>query len=108
MYNNNLNNRNLVLPKEAKNSFHVYYQYVVVHKNRKKILKKLKKKNIHLGIVYPFPVHKMKPYKRFFKEKYGKLRKTEFFSNHIFSLPTYPSIKDSDVKKIIKEVNKLT
>ena len=108
MYNNNLNKRNLILPKETEDSFHVYYQYVLAHKNRKKILKKLKKKNIHLGIVYPFPVHKMKPYKRFFKEKYGKLRKTEIFSNQIFSLPTYPSIKDSDIKKIIKEINKLT
>ena len=49
----------------------------------------------------------MKPYKRFFNKKYEKLSKTENFANQIFSLPTYPSIKDSEVNKIIKEINKL-
>jgi dTDP-4-amino-4,6-dideoxygalactose transaminase len=49
----------------------------------------------------------MGPYKKFFKKKYEKLSKTESFANQIFSLPTYPSIKDSDVEKIIKEINKL-
>ena len=49
----------------------------------------------------------MKPYKRFFRKKYEKLRKTDYFVNQIFSLPTYPSIKDSNIEKIIKEINKL-
>ena len=50
----------------------------------------------------------MKPYRRFFQKKYEKLNKTENFANQIFSLPTYPSIKDNNVEKIIKEINKLT
>ena len=48
----------------------------------------------------------MNPYKRFFKKKYEKLSKTESFANQIFSLPTYPSIKDNYVEKIISEINK--
>ena len=88
-------------------NFHVYYQYVVAHKNRNRIIKELLKKNIQLNITYPFPIHKMKPYKRFFRKKYEKLRKTDYFVNQIFSLPTYPSIKDSNIEKIIKEINKL-
>ena len=63
-------------------------------------------KNIFLNITYPYPIHIMKPYKRFFKKKYEKLSKTESFANQIFSLPTYPSIKDNYVEKIISEVNK--
>ena len=66
------------------------------------------KKNIYLNVNYPYPIHRMKPYKRFFQKKYKKLSKTESFANQIFSLPTYPSIKDNDVEKIIKEINKLT
>ena len=50
----------------------------------------------------------MKPYKRILQKKYKKLSKTESLANQIFSLPTYPSIKDNDVEKIIKEINKLT
>ena len=106
-YNKNLKKGKLAIPLEASNNFHVYYQYVVAHSNRDKIIHKLLKKNISLGITYPYPVHEMKPYKRFFNKKYEKLSKTKHFSKQIFSLPTYPSIKDSDVEKIIKEINKL-
>jgi len=107
IYNENLKQTDLILPIEEKNNFHVYYQYVVAHPNRDKIIKKMLKKNISLNITYPYPIHIMKPYKRFVKKKYQKLSKTEKFSNQIFSLPTYPSIKDSYVEKIIKEINKL-
>ena len=74
--------------------------------NRNKIIRQLLKKNISLSITYPYPVHIMKPYRSFFKKKYEKLSKTESFANQIFSLPTYPSIKDNYVEKIISEVNK--
>ena len=107
IYNDNLKKTSLVLPKEMNDNFHVYYQYVVTHYNRDKIIKKLVRKNIYLNITYPYPVHIMKPYRRFFQKKYEKLNKTENFANQIFSLPTYPSIKDNDVEKIIKEINKL-
>ena len=107
IYNDNLKQTDLVLPKEVHNNFHVYYQYVVAHDNRDQIIKKLLKKNIYLNIIYPYPIHKMQPYKRFFQKKYEKLRKTENFAKQIFSLPTYPSIKDSNIEKIIKEINQL-
>ena len=106
-YNKNLKKGKLATPLEASNNFHVYYQYVVAHSNRDKIIHKLLKKNISLVITYPYPVHEMKPYKRFFSKKYEKLVKTRQFSKQIFSLPTYPSIKDNDVEKIIKEINRL-
>ena len=106
-YNNNLKHSKLMLPMEANGNYHVYYQYVIAHVDRDKIIHKLLKKNISLVITYPYPVHEMKPYKRFFSKKYEKLVKTRQFSKQIFSLPTYPSIKDNDVEKIIKEINKL-
>ena len=108
IYNDNLKKNSLILPKEMNDNFHVYYQYVVTHNNRDKIIKKLVKKNIYLNITYPYPIHKMKPYKRFFRRKYEKLSKTDNFAKQIFSLPTYPSIKDAEVEKIIREINKLT
>ena len=107
IYTDNLKYTDLTLPAEGDNNFHVYYQYVIAHPKRDKIIKKLLRKNISLSITYPYPIHIMKPYKRFFNKKYEKLSKTENFANQIFSLPTYPSIKDSEVNKIIKEINKL-
>jgi len=107
MYNENLKKTDLILPHVENNNFHVYYQYTVAHKNRNKIIKKLLRKNINLNITYPYPIHTMTPYKRFFNKKRDKLTKTNTNSKQIFSLPTYPSIKDSNIEKIIKEINQL-
>jgi len=108
MYNDSLTETDLILPREKHGNYHVYYQYVVAHNNRNKIIEKLQKKGIYLNTTYPYPVHKMRPYKKFFQKREEKLRNTENFANQIFSLPTYPSIKDSSVKKIIKEIKKIT
>ena len=107
IYNDNLKDKHIIKPKESKNNFHVYYQYVVAHKKRDVILKKLFKKKIFLNITYPYPVHKMIPYKKFFQIKSEKLLKTESFSKQIFSLPTHPDISNNNIKEIIKEINKL-
>ena len=86
------------------NNFHVYHLYVVAHNNRKLILKKMKKNNIHLGIQYPYPIHKMNAYKN---ANFKKLVNTEKLTKKIFSLPTYPSIEKYKIKKIIKILNKI-
>ena len=46
--------------------------------------------------------HKMKKFKKF---KKGNLFKTNFLEKKIFSLPTYPEIPISDLKKIVKVLN---
>ncbi|MDC1279814.1 DegT/DnrJ/EryC1/StrS family aminotransferase, partial [Pelagibacteraceae bacterium] len=91
IYNNNLDIKELILPKINMQNNHTYHQYVVRHKKRDKILKLLKKKNINLNIIYPYPTHFMPP----FKQKIV-LKKTEKFSKEIFSLPIYPELKKSD------------
>jgi len=104
MYNKGIKNKNIIKPIENKNNFHVYHLYVVAHKNRKEILKKMKKNNINLGIQYPYPIHKMTAYKN---KTSKKLNSTENLSKKIFSLPTYPSIEKHKIKKIIKILNRL-
>ena len=107
IYYENLKKTDLILPHVEDNNFHVYYQYTVAHKYRDKIIKQLLRKNINLNITYPYPVHTMPPYKKFFNKNRDKLTKTDLTSKQIFSLPTYPSIKDNNLEKIIKEINLL-
>ncbi len=104
MYNKGIKNKNIIKPMENMNNFHVYHLYVVAHNNRKLILKKMKKNNIHLGIQYPYPIHKMNAYKN---ANFKKLVNTEKLTKKIFSLPTYPSIEKYKIKKIIKILNKI-
>ena len=106
MYDKGINNPNIIKPIESKNKNHVYHLYVISHKqkNRDLILRKLKKQNVFLGVQYPYPLHKMLAYKN---SSYRSLKITEKFSKKIFSLPTYPTIENSKIKKVISLINKL-
>ena len=104
LYSHYLKNTDLILPNIYTNNQNVYYEYVVKHKNRKKILDFLSKKKIFLKVTYPIPIHKMKPYKKWFDPSKDKLKITEKNSNQIFSLPVYPGIKKNEIKKICKNL----
>ena len=80
----------------------VYYNYVVRHPRRDEIIEYAKTKGIYFNINYPYPIHKMKGYS--FLKKY-KLKNTEAFSKEIFNLPIFPSLKKSEMKKIVKVLN---
>ena len=93
--------------KKAPNNRHAYYIYVVAHKNRDHILDELAKKDIHLNISYPWPIHIMDAYKHFVDSDCDYLRKTEDQAKKIFSLPMYPTLTDSEQSTVIKELKKL-
>lgn len=106
MYDSGINNINIIKPIENKKNFHVYHLYVVAHKNKNRdtILKIMKKNKIYLGVQYPYPLHTMSAYKDC---NYHSLKNTEHLSKKVFSLPTYPEIGNSKVKKIIKIINNI-
>ena len=99
LYTKELSKTSLVLPKENLNCKHVYHLYTVCHPQREKIIKALKKNKIKINIYYPFPVHKMKGYQ---SKKIFDLKITNTVYKGIFSLPLYPELKFSEVKKITK------
>ena len=107
IYYQNLAFSSLKLPIEKKNCKHVFHLYVVYHPKRDEIIKKLKKNKIFVNINYPFPIHKMKAYSKFFSAKFNRLPVTEKMSKGIFSLPLYPSLKKKDIFKIINTLNKI-
>jgi len=81
----------------------VYHQYVILVKNRIKLLKLLKKNKIPYGFHYPYPINKLHSLRKMFKnEKYPN---SERLSNECISLPIDPSISYSNLKKIVKVLN---
>ena len=107
IYSKILKNTSLKLPSENKSCRHVFHLYVVFHPKRDFIIKELKKRNIHININYPFPIHKMKGYKNNISKKSPHLPMTENMAKGIFSLPLYPTIKIADVLKISKSIKKI-
>jgi len=79
--------------------------YTVEHSKRSKIRKILLNRGIETRIIYPYPIHKMKAYKNFFKDK--KFINSEIKSKKIFSLPLYPELETNKVLFICKELKKI-
>ena len=96
----------LVLPKINDNSDHVYHLFTVYHPRREKIIFELKKNFIETRIIYPYPIHKMKPYKDFFLN-HKRLKNSEIKAKGIFCLPIYPELKNSEVIKICEKIRKI-
>ena len=102
LYSQELQNTSLKLPIENINCKHVFHLYVVYHPKRDKIIRKLKANNIQVNINYPFPIHKMKAYKKEILNKSNHLPITEKMANGIFSLPLYPELKVRELLRITK------
>jgi aminotransferase EvaB len=104
IYDYELKNTSLKLPKKDTNTYDVFHLYTVEHSKRSKIRKILSSRGIETRIIYPYPIHKMKAYKNFFKGK--KFKNSEIKSKKIFSLPLYPELEINKVLLICKELKK--
>ena len=81
----------------------VYHQIIIRHKRRDEIFSHLSKNNIGAAIHYPIPIHKQSLY-----ENLGcSLPISEKFSNEVLSLPSFPQLKDDDVKMICEKINEV-
>ncbi len=106
LYFRELSNTKLELPLINKHSDHVFHLYTVFHPKREKIIKELLKNYIGTKIIYPYPIHKMRAYKHYFKKE-KDLKKSEIKSKGIFCLPIYPELKDKEVIKVCKNIKKI-
>ena len=104
-YLTKIKSNKIILPKVDQFKKHVYHLFVIRIKNRKRndFIKYLKKNNIYVGIHYPLPNHKQKP---FLKYNTCNLHITEKISKDIVSIPNYPLLPKKKINKIIEVINK--
>ena len=101
IYNKKINNTKI--KKLTYSRYCVYHQYVILVKNRNKLINIFKKNNIEFGLHYPYPIHKIKSLsKKFNKEKYIN---SEILGKYCFSLPIDPNLKKFEINKIINIIN---
>jgi len=107
LYDECLENSDLILPKETGAGKHSYHLYVVrtSASKRNKIIEKLKNENIYLGIHYPIPVHKQKIIGELMNVPV--LKNTEKACKEIISLPVYPTLKDEEVIMIAQKIKEV-
>jgi aminotransferase EvaB len=95
-YDEILGHTSLVLPRTAPGNVHVYYIYVGRHPERDRIIAELGKRDIHVNISYPWPIHIMRGYKCLGYKDFPQVEKA---AKEIFSLPMYPSLSDEAVEQ---------
>jgi aminotransferase EvaB len=105
-YNKALKDTNIILPFTAPYNEHVYYLYVCRHPERDRIISELRKRHIHTGIHYKWPIHLMEGY-QYLGYKEGDLPQTEKTAGEIFSLPMFPSLREEEQRRVIKELQTL-
>lgn len=89
--------------KENPKGFSVYHQIVIKSKIRDKIMIHLLKNNIATAIHYPISIHKQPLYANFRLT----LPKSEQFAQEVVSLPSYPLLKDDDIRLICEKINEV-
>lgn len=97
LYNNHLKDTDIETPLEKEYSKHVYYVYVVKHKNRDLLQKELLKQGVQTMIHYPVPVHKQDAY---LDHQNHSLPVSEKICEQVLSLPMNPYLSKEDVMKI--------
>ncbi|VYU48666.1 aminotransferase class V-fold PLP-dependent enzyme [Clostridium tertium] len=103
IYNEALQNTNLVTPVTRDYVEPVYHMYVLQSENREEVLEKLKEAGIATGVYYPVPLHLQKCYKNLgYKE--GDMPVSEYLSHRTFAIPVYPELTKEQVDYIIKEL----
>ena len=108
IYNQYLDNKNLILPiekKYAKSSFHLYVVLVknIKEKIRNDLIFFLKKNKIYTNIHYK-PIH-LQPYFQKLGFKRGDFKNAEIYYKKAISLPIHPNLKKKEVMNIVKKIN---
>ena len=81
----------------------MFHQYIILSKQRKKLIKILNHNKIQYAFHYPHAIHQLKALKKKFpRQKYVN---AERIANEGISLPIDPNLKKNEIKKIIKVIN---
>ena len=103
LYNEALQNEELVTPICKEGNEHVYHMYILQSENRAEVLEKLKEAGIATGVYYPVPLHLQKVYKDLgYKE--GDMPVSEYLSHRTFAIPVYPELTEEQVRYIIEKI----
>jgi dTDP-4-amino-4,6-dideoxygalactose transaminase len=89
----------LVTPYEDGVGEHVYHQYTLLSEQRDALKESLQKNGIASAIYYPIPLHRQKVFIEEYREV--SLPVTESVAERCLSLPIYPELEESDIRRIV-------
>ena len=103
LYTAILSDTDLELPLEIQDNYHVYHLYVVRTPHRDALQKYLADRGIETAIHYPVPIHLQQAY-RWLGLGSGSFPVAERLAKQLLSLPIYPELTDSKVRKVAEAI----
>ena len=97
----------LALPKTKEGNYHVWHLFVIRVQNREKILKDFSKHKVEFGIHYPVPIHRQKAYSTH-KQFNKNFKLADSYSDQLLSLPIFPKMEKSEVKRVVSTIKNYT
>jgi len=98
-YEKALRDLDVVLPRTATYSTHVFHLYVVRVQGRDSLQAHLQGQGIHTGIHYPRPIHLQEAFADLGYHS-GDFPVTEAFAERILSLPMFPELTEEQVRRV--------
>ncbi|MFN8483686.1 MAG: DegT/DnrJ/EryC1/StrS family aminotransferase [Anaerolineae bacterium] len=99
LYDELLEDAEVITPAAAADVEHVYHLYVVLAKERDRLQAHLKAQGIATGVHYPIPIH-LQPAYAHLGYAPGDFPTTEYCAAHALSLPMFPELTDREVASI--------
>jgi len=90
-------------PIVAKNSEHVWHQFVLKTSDRDGLAKHMLKHGVSTGIHYPTALPFLKAYERL-KHKFSDFPNAAHNQGQILSIPCYPELTDHDINRIVGSI----
>ncbi len=81
-----------------------YHLFVVFVNSRNEVMRKLQEKGIEVSVHYPKPIPLLKFYREAFGYSDNDFPNAVWFSEHVLSLPFYPSLKEQEIEYVIESV----
>lgn len=90
----------IITPKVASNTEHVWHLYVIRVKNRDRVQRVLRDREISTNIHYPIPIHLQQAYS-FLGLNKGSFSITEDYSRVVLSIPIYAELERDQIEFIV-------
>ncbi|MBC7911043.1 MAG: DegT/DnrJ/EryC1/StrS family aminotransferase [Pyrinomonadaceae bacterium] len=107
LYNELLEDSNLILPREMDYARHVYHLYVVRTGERDALQKSLNEAGVQTGIHYPIPIH-LQPAYAFLGHKAGDFPEAERQARRVLSLPMFPELTDEQIENVAEVIRRVS
>ncbi len=94
----------VILPKRLKNYVETFALYMGLYKNRQKLIKFLKKRNIECKVHYPLPLHLQKA-SRSLGYKKGSMPNAEFQAKYLMTIPVHQFLNKKNMEYISESIH---